>query len=184
MDKIATASNGSAGVVAPACMEEEIIGTREAPAVRGRGSQPELREEQAGPSGVADRFVLLMKPGNAGGGKEPDFWRVTGRDQESGDWLCLSTPLVIQRSRKELYLSAKMGMSSESRPMRYRPIVCWRVKPVGEPCAGNPHARFDEREVETEHGMRLLRHKRGNPDTELCRSLRHRATSRLYPILE
>ncbi len=45
--------------------------------VRGRGSQPELREEQAGSCGVADRLVLLMKPGNAGGGKEPDFWRVT-----------------------------------------------------------------------------------------------------------
>ena len=29
--------------------------------------------------------------------------------------------------------------------------------------------------------MQLLRHKRENPDTELCRSLRHRATSRLYP---
>ena len=77
LDEIATASNGSAGVVAPACMEEEVVGTREAPVVRGRGSQPELREEQAGPSGVADRFVLLMRPGNAGGGKEPDFWRVT-----------------------------------------------------------------------------------------------------------
>ena len=25
---------------------------------------------------------------------------------------------------------------------------------------------FDEREVETEHGMRLLRHRRGNPETE------------------
>ncbi len=47
-------------------MEEEIAGTREAPTVRGRGSQPELREEQAGPSEVADRFVLLMTPGNAG----------------------------------------------------------------------------------------------------------------------
>ena len=29
-------------------MEEEIVGTREAPSMRGRGSQPELREEQAG----------------------------------------------------------------------------------------------------------------------------------------
>ncbi len=53
-------------------MEEEIVGTREAPALRGRGSQPELREEQAGPPGVADRLVLLIKPGNASGGKEPD----------------------------------------------------------------------------------------------------------------
>jgi hypothetical protein len=53
---------------------------------------------------------------------------------------------------------------------------------VREPDAGNPPVRFDEREVETEHGMRLLRHERGNPDTELCRSLPHRATSRLYPF--
>jgi hypothetical protein len=37
---------------------------------------------------------------------------------------------------------------------------------VREPDAGNPPVRFDEREVETEHGMRLLRHRRGNPETE------------------
>ena len=64
--RIATAPGGSAGVMASACMEEEIDGTREAPAVRGRVSQPELREEQAGPSGVADRLVLPMKSSNSG----------------------------------------------------------------------------------------------------------------------
>jgi len=53
---------------------------------------------------------------------------------------------------------------------------------VREPDAGNPPVRFDEREVETEHGRRLLRHKRGNPETEVIRSLTHRATSRLYPF--
>ncbi len=37
---------------------------------------------------------------------------------------------------------------------------------VREPDAGNPPVRFDEREVETEHGMRLVRHRRGNPDPE------------------
>ena len=37
---------------------------------------------------------------------------------------------------------------------------------VREPDAGNPPVRFDEREVETEHGKRLVRHKRGNPETE------------------
>jgi hypothetical protein len=37
---------------------------------------------------------------------------------------------------------------------------------VREPYAGKPPVRFDEREVETEHGMRILRHVRGNPDTE------------------
>ena len=87
LGEIAIASSGSVGVMASACMEEEINGTRETPAVRGRGSQRELREEQARPSGVADRLVLLLKPGNSGGGKEPDFWRVSGRDQQSGDWL-------------------------------------------------------------------------------------------------
>ena len=138
--------------MASACLEEEIVETREAPAERGRGSQRELREEQARPCGVTDRLVLLLKPGNAGGGKGPDFWRVSGRDQQSGDWLCLSTPLRTRRSRKELYLPVKMAMFSESRPMCNRTIVCWREKPVGEPCARNPHARFDEREVKTDYG--------------------------------
>ena len=32
--------------------------------------------------------------------------------------------------------------------------------------SGNPPVRFDQREVETEHGMRLVRHRRGNPDPE------------------
>ena len=31
--------------------------------------QPETRERQAGPFGVTERLVVLMKPGNAGGGK-------------------------------------------------------------------------------------------------------------------
>ena len=35
---------------------------------------------------------------------------------------------------------------------------------VREPDAVNRPVRFDEREVETEHGMRLLRHRRGNPE--------------------
>ena len=60
--------------------------------IKGRGFQLELREEQARSFEVADRLVVLMTPGNAGRGKEPDFWRVPGRDQQSGDWLCLSTP--------------------------------------------------------------------------------------------
>ena len=53
---------------------------------------------------------------------------------------------------------------------------------VREPDAVNPPVRFDEREVETEHGMRIFRHARGNLEMELSRSLPHRATSRLYPF--
>ena len=51
-----------------------IDATREAP-LRGRkrSGQPEAREGQAGRSGVAERFVVPLKPGNAGGGKGPQF---------------------------------------------------------------------------------------------------------------
>src|SRR5271157_2137761 len=45
--------------------------------------------------------------------------------------------------------------------------VCLIVKPVGEPDAGNPHVRFDERGGETERRPR-----------------RHRASPRLYPSPE
>ena len=54
---------------------------------------------------------------------------------------------------------------------------------VREPDAGNPPVRFDERVVETEHGKRIFCHKRGNPDTDVSRSLNYRATTRLYPEL-
>ena len=37
--------------------------------VRGSGPQPDAREGQAGPAGMADGLVVPAKPGNAGGGK-------------------------------------------------------------------------------------------------------------------
>ena len=48
--------------------------------------QPEAREGQAGRSGVAERFVVLMKPGNAGGGKGPQFKTDAIRGEGPGDW--------------------------------------------------------------------------------------------------
>ncbi len=96
--------------------------------------------------------------------------------------ICLSTPLRTRRSQKELYLSAKMVMFSESRPRRNRIIVCQRVKPVGEPCAGKPHARFDEREVETEHGEASEAPATERAGNRPSQHLNHRATSRLYPF--
>jgi hypothetical protein len=114
--------------------------------MRGRGSQPELREEQAGSSGVADRLAVLTKPGNAGGGKEPDFWRVTGRDQESGDWRepinSISDSAVTERTLLVSEDCAVFGFTAETTQR----VVCWREKPVGEPGALIAHAGFDERE--------------------------------------
>ena len=42
-------------------------------AMRVSGSQPDAREGQAWSPGVADRPEVPMKPGNAGGGKGPEF---------------------------------------------------------------------------------------------------------------
>ena len=46
-----------------------------------RDDQPEAREGQAGHLGVAERFVVLPKLGNAGGGKEPQF-KIDARSSE------------------------------------------------------------------------------------------------------
>ena len=35
--------------------------------------QPDAGDGQAGRRGVTERFVVLLKPGNAGGGKGPQF---------------------------------------------------------------------------------------------------------------
>src|SRR5262252_1938437 len=45
------------------------------------GDQPAARERQAGPYGVTERLVVLMKPGNAGGGKGPQL-RTDARSNE------------------------------------------------------------------------------------------------------
>ena len=80
------APKGSAGVVAMACVEEEGRATREAHRVGEREAQPVAREGEAGPDEVTEGRVVLMKPGNAGGGKPPWF-RVSARQSEGvGDW--------------------------------------------------------------------------------------------------
>ena len=48
--------------------------------------QPDAREGQAGRPGVAERFVVPLKPGNAGGGKGPQFKTDAIRGEGHGDW--------------------------------------------------------------------------------------------------
>ena len=64
-----------------------------------RDDQLDAREGQAGRPGVAERFVVLLKPGNAGGGKGPRLRRRThyvvknleiGRPMDS-DWYSKSS---------------------------------------------------------------------------------------------
>src|SRR5450759_3925963 len=63
-----------AGVLAAACTQGKRTKHGKPQSVVS-DDQPEAREGQAGSPGVAERFVLPLKPGNAGGGKGPQFKR-------------------------------------------------------------------------------------------------------------
>ena len=60
--------------------------TREAPRRGQSDDQLEAREGQAGRPGEAERFMVPRKPGNAGGGTEPQFKTDAIRGEEPGDW--------------------------------------------------------------------------------------------------
>src|SRR5271155_5796290 len=51
-----------------------------------REDQPDAREGQAGRAGVAERPVVPLKPGNAGGGKGPWFKTDATSGEGPGDW--------------------------------------------------------------------------------------------------
>jgi hypothetical protein len=51
-----------------------------------RDDQPDAREGQAGRAGVAERFAVPRKPGNAGGGKGPQFKTNAASGEGPGDW--------------------------------------------------------------------------------------------------
>jgi len=55
-------------------------------AVGARDPQPDAREGQAGPPGVAERLGVPWTPGNAGRGKGPQFKAQSGRGRQPGDW--------------------------------------------------------------------------------------------------
>ncbi len=61
-----------AGVVATACTQGKRA-QHGKPLYVVWGDQPNTREGAFGRTGVAERLVLPWKPGNAGGGKEPQF---------------------------------------------------------------------------------------------------------------
>ena len=81
-----TSSIEPAGVMAMACTHRRPDATREAPAVIAVGDQLAARERQAGPYGVAERLVVPMKPGNAGGGKGPQLKTNARSDKGPRDW--------------------------------------------------------------------------------------------------
>ena len=72
-----------------------------------RDDQPDAGDGQAGRSGVAERLAVLMKPGNAGGGKGPQFkaGAESGDAQEIGETLRNSGK--VRELRKAPHAEAK-----------------------------------------------------------------------------
>ena len=62
-----------AGVLATACRQGDVAEHGKPDAAEGRDLQPDAREGQAGPGRVTERLIVPLKPGNAGGGKGPQF---------------------------------------------------------------------------------------------------------------
>ena len=73
LENTSDGSSGSAGVMATACMQGDDAQHGKPDTAEGRDLQPDAREGQAGPCRVAERLVVPLKPGNAGGGKGPQF---------------------------------------------------------------------------------------------------------------
>jgi hypothetical protein len=139
--------------------------------------QPAAREGETGLCGMAERFVVPKKPGNAGGGKGPWFKVNAGRSE--GEEIGVS----LTNSRKCREASGGIACQSEERSDNdLRPLVCERMKSlVRKPDAGKPPVRFDERGVETGNMAQLLRHRqpKGSVSATAAPKL-YRATPRLY----
>src|ERR1022692_1437636 len=94
------------GVVAAACTQGKHTQHGKPQGVV-RDDQPDAREGQAGRPGVAERFAVPLKPGNAGGGKGPQFKTDAIRGEGPGDWATYKTPKGVQKLQMALHAKAK-----------------------------------------------------------------------------
>src|SRR6202795_1536562 len=92
------------GVVAAACTPGKRT-QHGKPQCVIRDDQPDAREGEAGRSGVAERPVVPMKPGNAGGGKGP--WFKTNAASREG-------PEIGKPSNSETCSETADGVTRES----------------------------------------------------------------------
>ena len=104
-------SIGPAGVMATACTYRSPEATREAPAVIAIGINWQLVRDRPGRVGSAEGFAVPVKPGNAGGGKGPQFKTDAISGEGPGDWAtyqlreCSETAEGVARERRREVLS-------------------------------------------------------------------------------
>ena len=87
----------------------------------GRDDQPEAGDGQRGRYGVAERPVLLKKPGNAGGGKGPWFKAGTESSKAQEIGATLSNSGNVRELRKVPHAEAKKEPGFMIREANVRP---------------------------------------------------------------
>src|SRR3981189_3973362 len=87
-----------AGVVATACTQGKRT-QHGRPQGVVRDDQPDAREGEAGRPGESERFIVPMKPGNAGGGTGPQFKTNAIRREGPGDWVTYQLRKVFRKHR-------------------------------------------------------------------------------------
>src|SRR6201987_1316034 len=108
-----------AGVVATACTQGKRT-QHGRPHDVVRDDQPDTREGQAGRRGVAERFVVPLKPGNAGGGKGPQFKIDARRSEGPGDWVTYQLRRVFRNCRRRCTRKRRQKPATASTPCTTR----------------------------------------------------------------
>lgn len=78
--------------------------------------QPNAREGQIGCLGVAERFAVPLKPGNAGGGKGPQFKTDATNGEGFGDWATYQLRKLFRNCRRRCTRKRRQKPEGASRP--------------------------------------------------------------------
>ena len=109
-----------------------------------RDDQPDAREGEAGRRcGVAERIVLPLKPGTAGGGKGPQFKTDARRSEGPGDWATYHLRTAFRNCRRRCTRKRRQELGYRLlcplRQDRSREDLFWRRMPM--PSAAPTRAR-------------------------------------------
>src|SRR5271167_3943834 len=117
-----------AGVVATACTQGKRTQHGKPQGVIS-DDQSDAREGQAGRPGVAERFAVPRKPGNAGGGKGPQFETNAIRSEGPGDWATYQLRRVSRNCRWRCTRKLRQKPAIVSTPCTTRSAVrtSWRM---------------------------------------------------------
>src|SRR5512135_3047725 len=111
MDERSSTASRRAGVVAAACTQGKRAQHGKPLGVVG-DDQPDAGDGQAGRLGVAERPVRPSKPGNAGGGKGPQFKTNAASGEGRGDWATYQLRSVFRSCRWRCTRKRRLSLAS------------------------------------------------------------------------